>query len=434
MATITKRKGKNGLSFRIRVCIGTTDNNNPIQKSMTWKPPAKMTERQAEKQAQREADKFEELIRKGINTDKMTFQKLSELYIADIKKTQKPRAVSSHKDRLKRINSMIGHLEVKNINSQHIRQFIADLEKPIIQKNGTEKVLASATIHGFIRTVSCVLSFGCQQDYITENVCLGKRIKKPKLDEGKDKMIQPEVLNGYMKVLENSPVKYKTFFKIALGTGMRMAEILGLRWKDVDFDEHTLSINETRSYVPETGTIFVQPKTANSQRTVAVTEQIINALRELKVIQSEERLKAGALWKKNPENPVEEYCENHHLCNRETKNYCSKRCSLFKQEDRIFVNEIGLPMSDTAIRKHIQKAGEAAGLPHITIHGLRHSAVSILINNHEPLPSIAAFVGHANTQTTTRVYAHAIKQSANTLSSSIEGYLKTTDCDIKSNI
>ena len=62
MATITKRQGKNGLSYRIRVSIGTNENGDSIQKSMTWKVPSGMTERQAERQVLREADKFEELL------------------------------------------------------------------------------------------------------------------------------------------------------------------------------------------------------------------------------------------------------------------------------------------------------------------------------------------------------------------------------------
>ncbi len=425
MAKPERREGKTGVSYRIRVSIGTNDKGESIQKSMTWKVPAGMTKRQAEKQAQREADKFEELIRKGINTDKLTFEKLSEMYIDEIRKTQKPRAVSSHKGRLKKINAQIGHLDVKDINSQHIRNLIAELEKPVKQKDGTEKVLAPATIHGFIRTVSCILSYACQHDYVTENVCLGKKIKKPRLDNSQDRMIQPEVLNGYIRAMESSPIKYKAFFTIALHTGMRLSEILGLKWKDIDFEEKSISITEARSYTPELGTFFVAPKTKQSQRTIDVSDQVLNMLREVKILQAEERLKAGLLWKKNPKDTAEEYCENHHLCNKNTKDYCSKHCKLFKQEDRIFVNEIGLPMADTTFRKHIQAVGESAGLPHITIHGLRHAFVSIHIHNNESLSSVAEFVGHANTNTTTKVYTHAVQTRKKALSSSIESYLES---------
>lgn len=424
MATITKRRNKNGLSFRIRASIGTDEKGDSIQKSMTWKPPANMTERQAERQAQREADKFEEMLRKGINTDKITFQALSEMYLKDIAKTQKPKAVTSHRDRLKRINQHIGHFEIKDITANHIRNLIKELEKPVKRSNGTVKPLAPATIRGYFRTVSCVFSFACQNDFLTENVCLGKKISLPKVDEGVEKMIQPETLNAYIKALETAPIKYKTFFKLILATGMRTGEALALKWQDIDFQEKTISINEAASYIPEIGTIYQEPKTKASMRTIVVSDTVIVSLKELKLSQTEERLKAGYLWKRNPDNPSEEYCENHNKCNKQCKGFCSKHCKMFLQQERVFTGALGAPLAYTTMRNYIQKVGKRNNLPHITVHGLRHSAVSMLIDSGEALPAIAAFVGHANTQTTSRVYAHAIAQSTNKLSSSIEDYLK----------
>ena len=97
---------------------------------------------------------------------------------------------------------------------------------------------------------------------------------------------------------------------------------------------------------------------------------------------------------------------------------------MFLQQEIVFTGALGAPLAYTTMRNYIQKVGKKNNLPHITVHGLRHSAVSMLIDSGEALPAIAAFVGHANTQTTSRVYAHAIAQSTNKLSSSIEDYLK----------
>lgn len=424
MASAERAKNRKKLCYRLRVCIGTKDNGDPIQKEKIWTPPAGMTERQAYKQALIEADKLEMLLKRGINTDKITFEKLSELYIDDIKQTQKLRTITSHRDRLKRINATLGHLDVKDITPRHIQNFLKELSKPQVRRNGEEKPLANASIKGYKRTISCILTFGTQEGYITDNVCLGKKIKLPKVDDGKEKMIEPEVINAYLSALDTAPAKHRAFFRILIDTGMRLGEIQGLRWSDIDFDRNIVTIVEESSYAPEYGVFFTTTKNETSQRAVTLSPQMASALKEWKAVQAQEKLEAGYLWLRNPENPKEEYCENHSLCEKKSECYCSKHCKNFKQSDRIFTGELGKPLSHSAMRQYIQKVGKRYDLPHVTIHMFRHAVVSLLIDSGEPLPAISKFVGHASTATTTRVYSHAVSKTANRLQNTIADCLE----------
>ena len=410
MASIQRREGKKGVSYRIRICVGNNRDGSPNMESMTWKPPAGMTKRQADKQAQREADKFEELIRKGINTDKITFKEVSKQYIDFINGTQKPSSVRGHSERLKLINDQIGGVEIKALTKQNIRDFISFLEMPYKTKTGIEKHRSAATISDYYKTISCILSFACESDYIEHNICVGKGIRKPKQASETDKSVPIDVLQGYSEMLETAPLQDRLFFHLTLATGMRRGEVLGLAWPNVDIENNIIRIVDNSQWIPKHGIVFLSTKRKASDRTIKIPEYISSMLRELKLQQIENQLKAGPCWKANPENPKEKYCENHNECNRPCTGFCSRNCRMFKETARVFCNELGHPIHPYTPLKNIQKLGARAGLPKITIHSLRHTAASIAIQNGESITDISAFLGHSSPRITMDIYAHAVKE------------------------
>ena len=411
MANIQKRKGAKGLSYRIRASIGTDENGGSILKSMTWKPPANMTERQADKQAAKEAEKFEELIIKGINTDKITFEEVSREYLEFITGTQKPSSVRGHEERLRLINRYLGPIEIKALTKPHIRDFIKELEKPYQTKNGIKKQRSATTIADYYKTLSVVLTFACESDYLERNICIGKGIRKPtQSSTDQDKSIPIDVLQGYAGILEEAPLQTRLFFHLTLATGMRRGEALGLSWENVDLENNIITIVDNSQWLPGHGIIFVSTKRKASDRTIRIPAYISEMIRQLKLRQTENRLKAGKYWNANPDNPKERYCENHNSCNAPCSGFCSRNCKKFKPTNRVFCNELGHPIHPYTPLKNIQKLGAKAGLPKITIHALRHTAASIAIQNGESITDISAFLGHSSPRITMDVYAHALRE------------------------
>lgn len=409
MASIRKRTGKNGASYQIRVFMGTGENGG-IYKTMTWKAPAGMTPRKADKEAQRQAEAFEEMLLKGINPDKITFAEVADQYIDFVSGTQKPTTVKSHGDRIRLINKHIGHVEIKRLTKQHIRDYIKELEKPYTTKTGIEKTRSATTISDYIKTISAVLSFACQSDYIEQNVCIGKGIRKPRQTTEADKAIPIDVIQQYAAALETAPLQDRLFFHLTLNTGMRKGEVLGLSWDNIDIENSILTVCDNSQYIPGKGIIFQTTKRRSSDRTITIPGYVSEMLRQMKTQQTENRLKAGKLWKANPDNPAEHYCENHATCNRPCAGFCSKNCKLFKDGNRVFLNEIGAPAHPDTPRKNLQKIGKRAGLPKITVHGLRHTAASLAIKNGDAITDVSAYLGHSTPKVTLSVYAHAIKE------------------------
>ena len=415
---------RRGNSYQLRATV------NCITKTRSWQIPAGLTEKQAAKQAQKEQDRFEELVRKGINTDKITFAEVADQYIRFISDEQKPTSVKSHEDRLRLINPHLGHIEIKELEKkQYIRDYIPFLEQPYTTRKGITKTRSAVTISDYIKTLSSVLTFACESDYIESNPCIGKGIRKPKQTADRDKSIPLDVIHLYIDALENAPLQDRLFFHLTLNTGMRKGEVIGLDWNNVDLNNNTLTIVDNSQYIPGKGIIFQSTKRKSSDRTISIPAYVSDMLRELKAQQRENRLNAIHLWTANPDNPAEKYCENHASCSRPCTGFCSKHCRLFKECNRVFVNEIGHPIHPDTPRKNLQKVGEKAGLPKITVHGLRHTAASLFIKDGNSIPDVAAFLGHSNARTTTAIYAHAIKEAeqARSMNNSIGSILRIAE-------
>lgn len=415
---------KRGNSYQLRATI------NGETKTTTWKIPAGLTEKQAEKQAQKEQDKFEELVSMGINTDRITFQTVSEQFLEARKDELKETTLQNYKDGLRLINQRIGHYEIKALrNKGIIRDYIKELQQPYKTASGVEKQRSAKTITNYFRIISTVLSFACEMDYLEDNPCTQKGIRLPKQAEKKNKAIPIDVIHRYLEAMENAPLQDKVFFFLGLYSGARSGELLGLSWDDIDFDAQEINISSNCQYIPYKGIIFTSPKTASSARTIELPTEVFDMLRQLRIQQAENRLKAGVIWKANPENPTERYCENHAKCNKPCTGFCSKNCRMFKDSNRVFVNEIGHPIHPDMPRKNLQKIGKKAGLPQITVHRLRHTVASLAIANGDPITQISAFLGHASPKVTNDVYIHELRTAgrAKKLNTNIGKVLKIAE-------
>ncbi|HAA89941.1 MAG: Integrase family protein [Thermoanaerobacterales bacterium 50_218] len=158
-------------------------------------------------------------------------------------------------------------------------------------------------------------------------------------------------------------------FRLALASGMRIGEIIALRWEDVDLEEGRIRVVRTVS-----GKGYDRPKTKRGVRTVPIDPETVRALREHKKRQAEERLRFGAGW--NPENLV--------FCTRNGRRYC---------------HECIIQIFDRLIEK--------AGVKRIRIHDLRHTHATLLLKHGVPPKVVAERLGH-DVSVTMKTYAHVL--------------------------
>ena len=159
---------------------------------------------------------------------------------------------------------------------------------------------------------------------------------------------------------------------IALGTGMRLGEVLGLRWQDVDLDGATARVRQTLQITME----FDTPKSHRSSRTLTLPAFLVETLRRHRKAQNERRLMLGECW--------------HEL-------------------DLICDRADGLPLRPDTVSKQFRTIARAAGLP-ISFHGLRHTHASLMLAAGTDLKVTSARLGHSSISITADLYTHVASE------------------------
>lgn len=169
--------------------------------------------------------------------------------------------------------------------------------------------------------------------------------------------------------------RWGALFHLAIATGMRQMELLGLQWDDLDWIRQTIKVERQLARPNKTGVRFSSPKTRFGKRTVALGEQTTLVMRNHYERQQAGRQVSGEKW-------VE-----HGL---------------------IFTNSIGGPIIARNLLREFYKLLKVAGLPRIRFHDLRHTAASLMLNNGVAPIIVSRRLGHSRASITLDIYGHLI--------------------------
>lgn len=440
MATITKR----GDTYRITVSCGYDLNGKQIRRTMTWTPEPGMTRRQTEKELDRQAVLFEERCRTGQVLDgNIKFADFAERWFKDYAEKQlRPTTVARYHVLMPRINAAIGHIRLDKLQPHHLMQFYNNLAetgvredmryqstvdfKALLKSRGMTKrefakqanlsvyvldsmtrgdkvsatsahkiastlklpfdkvfrpaegkdTLAVSTILHHHRLISSMLSTAVKWQLIFSNPC--SRVVLPKNKRKEAVYLDEEQAAQLLQALENESLQHQVIVTLLLYTGMRRGELCGLEWKDIDFERAVISVRRSSLYLSGKGVFEDETKNETSERCMKVSDDVIAMLRIWRAEQAKERLRLGDQWQDN---------------------------------DRLFTAWNGAPIRPDVITAWFHKFVTKNGLPPIHVHSLRHTNATLLIAAGTNLTTVAARLGHANTTTTSKIYAHAIKSA-----------------------
>ena len=168
--------------------------------------------------------------------------------------------------------------------------------------------------------------------------------------------------------------RFFALYYLAISTGMRLGELLGLKWDDIDFEQGILKV-QRQLIKSEHGYEFALPKTKAGIRQIKLGSRTIEVLKSHLQFQQTEKMIVGDSWKDN---------------------------------NMVFPATIGTPMNRSNLRKRYKKVLSNAGLPPIRFHDLRHTAASLMLNNGIPIFIVSKRLGHAQPSITLDVYGHLI--------------------------
>ena len=376
MAQIIKRTTKRGkLSFLIRVSGGYGLDGKQRRTSMTWEPPAGMTEKRAEKEAQRQALQFEQQIKNGMIQDgRIRLNDFAARWMADyVEKQLKRKTAHGYRQCLPRILDALGHISLCDLKTGHINQFYSNLQEDGMNARTGGKLAANSVL-AHHRCLSSMLSKAVKWGYLPHNPA--ENAELPKKEAKEAAYLDEKDARQLLEALRSAPIKYRAAITFDLLSGLRRGELLGIGWDSVDFDSQTVTIRRTLNYTPENGTYFDTPKNESSRRPLRVSPLALDLLRQLRQWQEEQAGKLGSGWS-NPENLV-------------------------------FTNDSGGPMHPDSLTKWFSGFCTESGFQRVHIHSLRHTCASLMIADGTPLVVVSRRLGHAQVSTTANIYSHVI--------------------------
>lgn len=266
--------------------------------------------------------------------------------------------------------------------------------------------LSSKTLLHHHRLISSILAQAARDRLVPINIADKNYMKAPKLERKEADFLDDEQVKQVLELLDNEPIKWKTALYLLIFSGIRRGELLGLEWTDIDFENQVIHIRNTSQYVQGMGIITKCPKNDTSQRTIKLSSDIFELLREYHEYWFNMRRDLADKW---------QYFIEITLADGTRKTV---------RNELLFIKDDSTPMHPDSLTDWTKKFVKKNKLPHFSPHSLRHTHASILIANGVNIPTVSRRLGHSSVATTTKVYLHAIQSADEIASEVIDNKLK----------
>lgn len=263
----------------------------------------------------------------------------------------------------------IGHFKLTKLTPTILQKLYSDLQKAP-RSDGRPGTISNRTILHAHLVLHEALERATRWGLVPRNVC--DLVDPPRPQKVDVQVWDIEHVNCFLSVAQQD--RYYIAFLLAIMTGLRKGEILGLRWIDVDFSSKLITVRQNLSFVH--GQFhFLEPKTAHGRRAVAISDPIILALQIHKERQEEERRRAGALY------------HDHGL---------------------VIQTELGTPVSPYTLDSIWYKLLKQCDVPKIRFHDLRHTHATLLLKQGVHPKIVSERLGHSNIGITLDTYSHVL--------------------------
>lgn len=362
--------GKYKGGWRARLMIGLKEDGKPNIKEFYGQTQKAVKEKL-------ESYKRQHYLQNIYVDDTITVENWFYTYMFDYKKGKvKDSTLERYESiyRLYILNSTLGKTKLSKLNVTTLQRFYNSL---------LEQGLPSSTLKSINTHLKPCLSEAEKQDYIPKNYAKLIEIPKSKSESTLTEVLTIDQQKMFVKSIKGH--KLESLFLVALGTGLRLGEILGLKWSDIDFDNKSLTVNRSVRRVCDIGkdlkkiykVIETTPKTKNSYRTVPIPHDVLMNLKNHKKTQKLEIYKAGDLY-----------------------NY----------SDYVFCNEYGYLLDAKKPNRNLKSILKRLGIEPIKFHGLRKTYATRLFENDVQPKTVQALLGHSDIAITLNIYTEVMSE------------------------
>ena len=395
MANIISRS--NG-TYLIRVSCGLDSNGKQISRSKTFKPskpnlPYTKLNRELEAfVAAFEQEVAEEGPMRNVRPDKITFADFCTQYLEIKKNSLSPQTYNFYSKVIEEeLMPMFARLKMKDLRTYHIQQFIQYLANDKKRLDGQDGKIAASTVKRYATVLRSIVGMAYKLEYIEEDIGRSRRLEFPKEETKEVEVFTLEEVGYILKALESEPWHIRAVIEVALFTGCRRGEIVGLKWADIDFENQRISVKRSIYKLSDGKAREKEPKSKTSIRTISIPERLCKTLTEYRLQQNRHIAYLGDGW---------------------------------KNLDYVFTEEDGYVMNPQTPTKQFDHFLKRHGIRHLKFHGLRHTSATMLLANGCDIKTVSARLGHADI-TTTNIYVHALESTDRMAAQTFDNFLKT---------
>ncbi|MDY5435808.1 site-specific integrase [Peptostreptococcus porci] len=355
------------IMWRAIIMIGHNEEGKPLRKQFYGKT-------QKEVKDKLEDYKKELLLNTyNVDYDNITLADYYYTWLMDKKPSYKATSFKDYETiyRLYIKGRLIGKVRLKKLSQTDLKRQYRDL---------MNEGITPQTIHRINTKLKACLNTAIREEVIIKNPC--SLVELPKITKTKKReVLTAEEQASFIEAIQGH--KLELLYIVALATGMRLGELLGLKWKYIDFTNNTIEVYNTiqRTFVFDDNmkkklkTIEQTPKTENGTRVIPLPVSLIPKLKEHRKKQLENKLKYG---------------------------------QSYNISDYVFTDEIGRIIDNKKPNRNLQSILKTLGIEPIKFHGLRKTYATRLFENGVPPKTVQTLLGHADIQTTLNIYTEVM--------------------------
>ncbi len=366
-----KRVGKK--RYMIRYDAPPEIDGNRVQKAEVVKGTYKQAESLLREQQQ--------AIYQGIyvvKTKKTVAQFMEHWLVTYAASNTRPRTQMGYRAHIRRhIGRHIGSIQLQLLRAEHIQR---------MYQSRLDEGLSGTTVRHVHRILSQALSHAVKWSELVRNPA--EAVTAPRPNPSRIKMWDPLTLNQFLEQCGIS--RFSNLYRFTMRTGLRRGELLGLRWKDVDFNGKRLMVVNTLQRIDGQGLLEAPPKTSRSRRSLALGQEAMAILGSVRSKQMEQRLQVGPAW---------------------------------HDTGYVFTLSDGRPIEPGSVTRDFRTTVAKLGIPELNLHGLRHAFATLMLLAGVSAKVVSEMMGHSSVMVTLDTYSHVVQGLQEHAVSALDQYL-----------
>lgn len=281
----------------------------------------------------------------------------------------------------KLIIPLLGHIKLSELKPAHIQQFIQYLQGDVRQKkDGTidenNPKLSQATIRRKLTVLQSILKQAVKLDIIPTNPANAEKLTLQKVVAPKIEIFSKQEAAEMLECLEKEDLQFQVLVQLAIMTGCRCGELVGLKFSDFDYIKNRVTIERSAYKLPGEPIKTKAPKDYEI-RTITINNHCIELIQLLKAEKTKQAMELGTAWSNG---------------------------------DWLFTQWNGEIMNPQTSTKQFSKFLAKNGLRHRKFHSLRHTSATLLLYGGVNLKQVQERLGHGDISTTNK-YLHCIAEA-----------------------